>query len=68
MDKHSNFVFLTLRLGSMFNPTFYEVTQMLDQNNPFAGIVHILADSGLYLTQHFLVYHYKYQIIDDMKK
>ncbi len=29
----------------MFNPTFYQVTQMLDQNNPIAG---------LYLTQHFL--------------
>ncbi len=48
------YLFLTQRLGSMFNPTFYEVTQMLDQNNPIAGIVHILANSGLYLTQHFL--------------
>ncbi len=38
----------------MFNPTFLVVTQMLGQNNPIAGFVHILPNAGLYLTQHFL--------------
>ncbi len=38
----------------MFNPTFWAVTQPLDQNNPIAGFVLNLPSAGLYLTQYFL--------------
>ncbi len=38
----------------MFNPTFWAVTQPLGKNNPIAGFVHILPNTTLYLTQHFL--------------
>ncbi len=40
----------------MFNSTFWAVTQPLGLNNPIAGFVHNLPSTGLYLTQHFLVY------------
>ncbi len=39
---------------TMFNPTFWAVTQPLGLNNPIAGFIHILPSAGLYWTQHFL--------------
>ncbi len=32
----------TQLLGEMFNPTFWELSQSLGQNNTIAGFVHIL--------------------------
>ncbi len=33
---------------------FKHLTQLLVENNPIAGFVHILPSAGFYLTQHFL--------------
>ncbi len=54
MGQNTCWVVFNQLLGSMFNPTFWAVTQPLGQNNPTAGFVLILPSTGLYLTQHFL--------------
>ncbi len=56
MDKPSNWVVLTQRLGYYPECWVKHLTQPLCQNNPIAGFVNILPSTGLYLTQHFLVY------------
>ncbi len=56
MDKPSNWVVLTKQLGYYPEGWVKHLTQILGQNNPIAGFVHISPSTGLYLTQHFLVY------------
>ncbi len=41
------------RLGYCPEGWFKHLTQLLVENNPIAGFVHILPSTGLYLTQHF---------------
>ncbi len=43
----------TQRLGYCPEGWFKHLTQLLVENNPIAGFVHILPSAGLYLTQHF---------------
>ncbi len=45
---------LTQQLGYCPQGWVKHLTQLLVENNPIAGFVHILASAGLHLTQHFL--------------
>ncbi len=54
MDKPSDWVVLTQRLGYCTEGLVKQLTQLLVENYPIAGFVHILPSAGLYLTQHFL--------------
>ncbi len=54
MDKPSDWVVLTQLLGYCPEGLVKLLTQLLVENNPIAGFVHILPSAGLYLTQHFL--------------
>ncbi len=50
MDKPSNWVALTQRLGYYPEGWVNHLTQPLGQNNPVTGFVHISPSTGLYLT------------------
>ncbi len=54
MDKPSDWVVLTQRLGYCPEGWDKHLTQLLIENNPIAWFVHILPSAGLNLTQHFL--------------
>ncbi len=59
MDKPSDWVVLTQQLGYCPEGWVKHLTQLLVENNPIAGFVHILPSAGFYLTQHFLEYSYE---------
>ncbi len=54
MDKPSDWDVLTQRFDYHPEGWVKHYTQLLVENNPIAGFVHILLNAGLYINQHFL--------------
>ncbi len=54
MNKPSDWVVVTQRLGYCPEGWVKHLTQFLVESNPIAGFVHILPSTGLYFIQHLL--------------